>query len=116
MRTSAIHFLMSSQYGREEAGVEVAQFILHYEDGESAILPVRYGDDVSDWFVSASRPQVPEERLGWQGSNAFFSPYNRIALSELVWTHPHPEKIIQSIDFVSTMKQCAPLLVGITLE
>ena len=108
----AIHFLTSCQYGLEARGVEVARFVMHYADGSSETMPVKFLDDIADWLLKPGE-NIPKAKIGWRGTNAA----NRASvLSELVWKNPHPEKVIESIDFISAQAKAAPFLLGITLE
>ena len=56
-------------------------------------------------------------QIGWTGRDgrAVGQGYT-LALSELVWKNPHPDKTIATIDFISAKAKAAPFLVGITLE
>ncbi len=110
----AIHFLITCAYGmQEEKGTDVARLVIHYEDGGSEIMAVKYGIDVSDWHSGPDKHPIDSSKIGWRGR---IRARGNIVLSELVWKNPHPEKPIKSIDFVSTEEKAAPFLLGITLE
>ena len=34
----------------------------------------------------------------------------------MTWENPRPDQVIQSLDYVSTMTDSAPFLLGVTLE
>jgi hypothetical protein len=52
--------------------------------------------------------------VGWRGEHDAGEP-KAIVLSELVWKNPHPDKAIDTIDFISAQVGAAPFLVAITL-
>ncbi|MFN0127611.1 MAG: hypothetical protein ACKV19_13100 [Verrucomicrobiales bacterium] len=111
-KSPAIHFLLSTSWGRESRGTEVARFVIRYQDGTSQTLPVRFLDDVADNVVTSSEP-VAASQIGWRGlrDNGAVSE-----LSELVWKNPSPGKAIATIDFESAQARAAPFLIAITLE
>ena len=110
-QSPGVHFLMSSSYGREAKGVEVAKFVMHFSDGTSETMPVKFVDHIADWWASSS-DNVETSQIGWRGSHVA----SDVILSELVWKNPNPEKVISHIDFISTNANAAPFLVAISLE
>jgi WD40 repeat protein len=111
-RAKALHFLVNVSWGLETEAVEVARFILHYEDGTTAERPLVFLEDVVDWVEANNRPSLPKEKIGWRNPR----PSTRYRLSELTWENPHPDKTITSINFVSALKKAGPVVVAITLE
>jgi len=55
-------------------------------------------------------------RRGWNGSKLRLTYNTGIALYVMSWDNPYPNRIIESIDFVSALNGAAPFLVGITLD
>ena len=110
--TPTVHFLTSAQWALETRGVEIARFVIHYEDGSSETLPVKSIEDAGNWHTP-SNDLIDAGRVAWRGVT-----WNGAIgeLSELVWKNPHPEKTITTIDFISAGVQAAPFLVAITLE
>ena len=111
--TSKIHFLMSSIFGREETGISVAKFVIHYEDNTHEEKPIIYGDELLDWMHVSESSSVKSEAVGWIGPNNLG---NSRILTKPVWNNPFPKKVISHIDFISELKAAAPFVVGITLE
>ena len=113
-KSPKIHFLTSATWMREKDGEKLASFIIHYNDKTSEEFPVFAGSDVVDWVnKSGAFEKVGIEKIGWSGVG---KKNWEAFLSELIWTNPHPEKLITNIDFISNQKHGAPFLVGITLE
>ena len=111
-KSPAIHFLTSATWGRESRGAEVARFVIHYAGGIAETMPVKFIDDVADNVPTIGDP-VNAAQVGWRGTS---DSGELRELSELVWKNPHPDKTIQTIDFISAKAKAAPFLLGITLE
>lgn len=96
-------------------GVQIGQFVLHYTDGQTKMLPIIYGRDVRDWWNSEG--VTPGSTVAWNGENdAAVAGHSKIRLFKNVRDNPLPGARIETIDFVSTMQNSAPFLLAITLE
>ncbi|HSH15890.1 MAG TPA: tetratricopeptide repeat protein, partial [Verrucomicrobiae bacterium] len=98
----------------EQAGVTIAVLRVHFADGQQNEFPIRYGEEVLDWFAEA--PKVGSRsngRQAWQGVNgAGFG----VQLFQSMWENPHPDLEVRSLEYVSKNTTCAPFLVALTLE
>jgi hypothetical protein len=109
LKTSALHFLLGAIWGSADKGEEVARLIVHYADGSQEVVPLVVRVDICEWWLPVLRNMgVDVEREGWSDTDRF--------LCEKVWQNPHPDKLIQHVDFVSNKKRCGPFLVAITAE
>ena len=115
-----LYVLHATQNGLKSQGVGegelIAEYRVHYCDGELATIPVRIGQDVRDWWTLEDEP-LEHSQVGWVGSNkgvARYHGYLRLYLSR--WDNPHPEKSLQTIDYVATGSKSAPFCVAITAE
>jgi len=87
---------------KEHAGKELFRYILHYEDGTTAVLPVIEGIDITDWH----RPKdLPNALVAYQE--------RRDALYISTWKNPYPDKRIETMDVVSA-KLAVPIIVAIS--
>lgn len=57
---------------------------------------------------SGGRKTNSLQSTGWQNAT--------ISLTRQTWQNPHPEKLVAHIEFISALKQAAPVLLGITVE
>lgn len=113
MKGKRIHVLHASGWGNGvERGTEVGSFILKYEDGEEARIPIRRGFDVFDW-VAHIDDEGENARRVWNGKTKNGLPV-RLFMSS--WENPEPDKMIKSLDYISLMTATSPFLVAVTLE
>jgi hypothetical protein len=121
-KAKRLHFLHGTHW-RASDGTEIGAYVVHYEDGSRLEIPIRYGEDVRDWWVTADRrSEVTRGRVVWNGSNeASRGMRSGIRLYMRSWENPYPEKVIRSIDMVTGEQAAgpeapAPFLVGLTIE
>ena len=123
-----LHLLHGTSYS-ERPGTAIADLVLHYKDGTQAELPVRYGWHVRDWTFHGSPegdwgygkkqppPLKPGSRVVWIGSNPFVGPKKeKLRVYKSTFENPYPKKVVTSIDYVSAKTDCAPFLLGLSLE
>ncbi len=118
---SRIHILHANSAFDDPRGTTVASLILHYADGDRVQFDIRQGLEVLDWWEwprsPMKRPTDPNTVVAWTGSNPAAEHQGaRIRLFDTAFVNPHPEKEIQSVDYVSAMATSAPFMVALTLE
>jgi serine/threonine protein kinase/WD40 repeat protein len=117
-RCRAIHFLHG--YGEEVTeGTRIAAFIIHYEDGSEALIPLRAGENIHNWWVKPGEAVSLDKntKIAWLGSNSPAQSHGyQLALFKFRWENPRPDEIITSVDFKSDVTTAKPFLVAITLE
>jgi hypothetical protein len=119
-RVVRLYILHATQDGLNNHGIHegdrIAEYRVRYADGELATIPVNVGQDVRDWW-SGDVSQVTRGQLAWVGNNkaaAGIQCYLRLYLTN--WKNPHPEKTVESIDYVSIKSNAAPFCVAMTAE
>jgi WD40 repeat protein/serine/threonine protein kinase len=116
-RASRLHFLHGTVWP-EAQHKTIANFVIHYKNGAIVERPIKYGEDVLDWWFRPTDPP-PEGRptVAWTGENQETRAQNAdLRLFLTSWENPRPTEEINQIDWVSTMTMCAPFLLAITLE
>lgn len=117
LKISRLYALHATQWNTED-GTSVGQYRLKYQDGETASLPVVYGQDIRDWWIWDNGMPLTRGVVAWTGANLHTEKYGvalRLCLS--VWENPHPDKQVATLDFVSSMDtEAAPLCVALTVE
>ncbi len=106
----------------------IARLVLHYADGSQAEIPINAGQHVLDWWGPIYTTQAPMEdrttsdpgtELAWTGSNPWIrktQPEDSLRIYKSTFANPQPDLEISTIDYVSTLTQAAPFLLGLTLE
>ena len=92
-------------------GRPLGRYLLHFQDGTSASLPIEYGKHVVTW---AGNPfATPTHAIfGWKESDYSATK----TLSHCTWENPKPTQLIKSITFESAGVRGSPFLVAISLE
>jgi hypothetical protein len=128
-----IHILHATGYGNGSAigeegkegdplfiadGTRIAEYRLHFEDGDTEVLPVVYGDDVRDWWFVEGAKGVKRGKVAWSGDNELAKSFGcKIRLYMNTWDNPAPKKALTSIDYVKVNDTpAAPFCLAITLE
>ena len=85
------------------AGDAVAYIELNYAGGGKAIVPIRYGWQILDWFYLPSyeqeTPTDPDTKVCWRHAPVQYKAPLRLFKSVL--RNPAPEKVVETIDVVS---------------
>ncbi|MBI5388311.1 MAG: serine/threonine protein kinase [Verrucomicrobia bacterium] len=111
-----LHFLHGTVWGVEH-GRHAGSYVLHFADGRSEEIPLRYGDELRNWWWSPKASlEVVHGTVAWLGTNAATHDQERICLYAITWNNPHPETAVTSLDFVSTKSPSCPFLLAITVE
>jgi hypothetical protein len=99
-----LHLLHATQFTDRE-GVVVAKVRLNYTDGTSHEFPIAYGGQVRDWqrLQSEAREIYTDAntKVIWRGPGvARFKSTTRMSKTRLM--NPFPDKVVTTMDFVST--------------
>ena len=88
----------------------IAKYIIHYSDGTSETIDLIGGKNIAEWW--GPHRDIEETQLAWAEKHPITGQYVGIYLME--WNNPHPDKTINSIDFVSSNNVSVPILLAIT--
>ncbi len=99
-------------------GARIARYEIHYEDGSHEEIPIVYGQDVRDWWITRNAQGVTRGKVAWEGDNATAkSSGHRLRLYLGTWENPHPEKKVTQIDFEKGDDSLtAPFCIALTFE
>jgi hypothetical protein len=124
-----VHVLHGSQFTSHDlAGKTVARLVLRYADGSLAEIAIKAGEHLLDWWGPIYRTDAPQEsrgtsapgtELAWSGSNPWIKerrPEDSLRLYKSTFFNPHPERRLDSVDYVSELTEAAPFIVGMTVE
>jgi hypothetical protein len=117
-----LYFLHGTHFSAE-AGTRIGAYIVHYLDGTRAEIPIRYGEDVLDWWARPGTDMEPAlSRVVWTGRNDAASSFgDGIRLFMKRWENPYPDRAIESLDMVTGDQSPgadapAPFLVAVTAD
>jgi hypothetical protein len=121
-----IHLLHGASAART-LDTKIAKLILHYTDGSQASIDIMAGRDVLDWWGPIYNAEAGDQRqttspgteLAWAGSNSWIkkrAPEYSLRLYRSTFANPRPGLEVSSIDYVSTLTEAAPFLVGLTID
>ena len=100
-KVDALFFLHAfNQYGQTDQRDRtpiVFQYVVHYEDGQTAAVPVRLGLDVAHW-VSKDPSGLRNAALAWTAPFPNDTSGDQAALYQLQWNNPRPDVAVQSVD------------------
>jgi len=113
-----VHFLHATVWSGAP-GEPLGDYVFHYANGQSATLPIRYGETLADWW--AGPLEIPDTgqayRVAWHGANPLARSRHVVQrLYHTVWENPHPEVPLTSLDLTSRGLQPTPFIVAITVE
>ncbi|MFW6286385.1 MAG: glycosyl hydrolase 2 galactose-binding domain-containing protein [Candidatus Sumerlaeota bacterium] len=84
--------------GDAEANPSVMEYVVTWDDGSKATFPVRLGLEIDNWLQKT--PTDPANAsVAWQ---ADASKNRKTVLYQSLWTNPHPEKTVQSVQMKIT--------------
>jgi eukaryotic-like serine/threonine-protein kinase len=111
------HFLHGTGW-REPDGTTIGRYVIRYADGGQQEVPIRYGDNVRDWWVyPSSNEPTASAVVAWSGKTATTRRLDQpLRLYKFTWENPKPDSLIESIDFVSLNTQSSPFLIAITVS
>ncbi len=135
-RADALFFLHAFNRGpaareweRKDEGAASAptvfHYIVHYGDGASAKIPVKYRVNIDQWLRKRPEdgllPGLPGAQVAWDRQvwhRWGHRGHESIRIYRMSWENPHPEKTIESLDVVSANDEehdwGSPAVLGIT--
>ena len=111
-----LHFLHAIRWSWDiEKGTPVGDYIIHYEDGTEAAMPLEYERDLLDWDGDIEKGVTAERaRTAWVGSSPAGTP-RRLYLS--TWENPRPNAPIATLDIVTrAVKDSSLSVTAISVE
>ena len=111
-----LHFLHGTAWSAEE-DAKIGEYVLHYANGQTKSIPIVYQRHVRDWWIREGDPIPTDADIAWTGENEASHKlgYN-VQLYRYTANNPLPNEEIKTIDFISSMTESAPFLIGITVE
>ncbi len=115
-KCSRLYFLHGTMWECRESG-HVASYVVHYADGRSEEIPLRYGEVFRNWWWSRKEYiGVNFADTAWIGTNNATGDASKLVLYCLTWQNPFPNSVIARVDFTSARSDSCPFLLAITAE
>jgi hypothetical protein len=131
LKLKHLFFLHGTEFNLPKQGMKIGAYVIHYADGSSVSIPIRYGVDLADWWTyptsrATAGPVVwqgiSESARRWDRNTGFKKAVGRplgLQLFLKTWDNPTPDLTIQSLDLVtgdqnSTTSASAPFVVAVT--
>jgi hypothetical protein len=124
-----LHFLHANGYGggpnTEGAalyvkdGTTIGAYVVHYEDGTTAEIPLVYGEHTRDWFFIEGEAEPSKAKVAWTGENQYATDRRaKIRVYRMTWENPKPDKKIATIDVTGRKEEtvAAPFVIAVTAE
>lgn len=115
-----LHLLHGAGGVFDPTGETIARLVLHYADQTTSEIQIQAGLHVSDWWGNPrQKPKAPNSELIWTGKNdaiGEYSPKDSLRVYLTAFENPKPEITIERVDYLSTMKNASPFLLGLTLS
>ncbi|TAL07057.1 MAG: carboxypeptidase regulatory-like domain-containing protein [Verrucomicrobia bacterium] len=100
-------------------GNVIAKIRLNYADGSHREFPIVYGGHVRDWkrFISEEREVMTDtnSKICWRGPGSRLGRQTTTRLFKSVFANPRPDKLVKSMDVVSTEQQACYGLIAATV-
>jgi len=117
-----LHLLHSAGGVYDPEGVTIAKIVVHYVDKSQQELNIITGVHVRDWWGDPKQAITGKNSvLTWTGTNPALAKYSgpkprALRIYKTTFENPQPEVVIATIDYVSTMQNSSPFLIGLTIE
>ena len=93
--------------------------ILNYEDGKIQNDEILCGDDSKDWWINdpdeVPGPSGKRSTLAWTGTGKANDRDQDVRFCLTAIDNKHPDRLVKTIDLVSSRKQSAGVILAITL-
>ncbi|MGO8699765.1 MAG: serine/threonine-protein kinase [Limisphaerales bacterium] len=98
----------------------VGCYVVHYLDGRKEEIPLRYGEQVRNWWLGMQDTlPIESAAVAWVGTNRIAGGSDKtykLSLYALTWNNAFADEPITTVDFVSTRSLSCPFLIAITAE
>jgi hypothetical protein len=117
-----LHLLHGAGGVFDREGVTIAQLVLHYSDKSMREIDIKTGVHVREWWGDPKQGLTGKNsELAWTGTNPALKQYGgnhpgSLRVYKTTFENPQPAITIEAIDYVSTMQNSSPFLIGLTIE
>jgi hypothetical protein len=118
-RAARLHLIHGASYDSPD-DTPIACALLHYTNGISRKLFIRYGVHVRNWYVEASEKDSnvrdPRSTVVWRGNTGPAGGNKPLRLFKTTFDNPIPAQEIRALELLTLFARANPVFVAITLE
>jgi hypothetical protein len=117
-----LHLLHGAGGVYDGFGTVIAKLVLHYSDASMREIEIKTGEHVLDWWGNPKQAVTStNSELAWEGTNPAIKKYGGatptfLRIYKTTIENPQPNLSVTSIDYVSTMRNSASFVIGLTVE
>ena len=121
-RCQRLHLLHGAGGVYDPEGLTIGKIVLHYADKSSREFEIKNGVHVRDWWGNPKQTLTAKNSaLAWTGTNPALKKYGgpqpgSLRIYKTTFENPQPDIEIATIDYVSTMENSSPFLIGLSIE
>src|SRR5262245_49859543 len=112
-------YLLHGTFYEGAKGEPSFEVVLNYQGGEKQAEAILCGDDTRNWFIPAGEktpgPSAKRSTLAWTGKGKFNQRDQSIGFCLTAIENKNPDRLVTTIDFVSSKKQAAGCILAITV-
>ena len=116
---ATLYVLGAARFTSPRTGEKVADVIWHYADGSMARSDIKYNVHLRDWwrtpYEDPAQLPNPLTKVAWSGPNPALKDHT-LRLYRIAFVNPHPEAVIQSVEFASAMTHPSLFVMALTLD
>jgi hypothetical protein len=113
-------YILQCVFFEADRGEPTFGIILNYEDGKIQSDEVLCGEDSKDWWVNDPNevlgPSSKRSMLAWTGTGKANGRDQDVRFCLTAIDNKHPDRLVKTIDLVSSNKQSAGVILAITLS
>lgn len=112
-------YILQGTFYEGAPGEPSFEVVLNYPGGEKQTDTILCGDDSRNWFFKEGEkmigPSAKRSALAWTGAGKFGARDQPIRFCMTAIEHKYPDRLVATIDLVSSKKQTAGCILAITV-
>lgn len=112
-------YICHTAFFSESDDTPLCEVRFRYDDGSTESDQILFGSDARNWYVNATDneigPSGKRSTLAWSGEGMANDRPQKIRMCLTTIANPHPKKMVQTIDLVSTKSRSASCILAMTV-
>jgi hypothetical protein len=121
-RCRRLHLLHGAGGVYDPDGLTIGKLVLHYADKSVQEFEIKNGLHLRDWWGNPKQAVTAKNStLAWSGTNPALKKYGgrqpgSLRIYKTTFENPQPDAEITTVDYVSSMENSSPFMIGLTIE